>query len=85
MELEINTKVVVKDGIATFYISHPKEQQKLSVKEKAYILAGGVALCINIESKSGNGHVLMTEIIDYLNNEFINLDSFSDSESFDDK
>jgi len=53
------------------------DNQELSTDELGRILAGGIALCIR---GSENEVEYMKEIIDYLNSEFVNPDSFSDIE-----
>jgi hypothetical protein len=47
----------------------------------AKILSGGISLCVGLCEKEGlvKDYELMQEIIDYLNNEFISLDSFKDA------
>lgn len=51
------------------------DNQELSTDELGRILAGGIALCIR---GSENEVEYMKEIIDYLNSEFVNSNSFSD-------
>ena len=66
--------VVFVDGRANINLLQPDEQN-LTTDELGKILAGGLALCIR---GSENEVEYMKEIINYLNSEFVNPDSFSD-------
>ena len=67
-------KVEFVDGGTNVNILQPDEQN-LTTDELGKILAGGLALCIR---GSENEVEYMKEIIDYLNSEFVNSNSFSD-------
>ena len=67
-------KVEFVDGGTNVNILQPDEQN-LTTDDLGKILAGGLALCIR---GSENEVEYMKEIIDYLNSEFINSNSFSD-------
>lgn len=69
-----------EDGRTNVNLSTPPEQPKLTISEMAKILSGGISLCVGLCEKEGlvKDYELMQEIIDYLNNEFISLDSFKD-------
>lgn len=69
-------KVEFVDGGTNVNILQPDEQN-LTTDELGKILAGGLALCIR---GSKNEVEYMKEIIDYLNSEFVNPNSFSDIE-----
>ena len=62
------------EGKTNVLLSQPTGQ-KLTSDELGKILAGGLALCIR---GSENEVEYMKEIIDYLNSEFVNSESFSD-------
>ena len=59
----------------TFEVLQPTEQDKLSSEQIAAFLSGALALCIRA---SKNEAEIMKTVIEYLENEFINPDSFSD-------
>jgi hypothetical protein len=59
----------------TFEVLQPTEQDKLSSEQIAAFLSGALALCIRA---SENEAEIMKTVIEYLENEFINPDSFSD-------
>lgn len=67
-------KVEFVDGGTNVNILQPDEQN-LTTDDLGKILAGGLALCIR---GSENEVEYMKEIIDYLNSEFVNSNSFSD-------
>jgi hypothetical protein len=58
----------------SFELSHPKEQ-KLTIEQMANFLSGAVALCIRSSEDEAE---LMRTVMSYLENEFINPDSFED-------
>jgi len=62
-------------------IGQPSDQ-KLSVEDLGKIFAGGLSLlslCIRASKNEGQ---YMKEIIDYLQSEFVNTESFKDLENF---
>lgn len=64
------------------YLSHNDNGSQLSSTELALVLASGISL-ITKTSKDRDGendYDIMKTVIDYLNNEFISLDSFKDAE-----
>lgn len=67
-------KVEFVDGGTNVNILQPDEQN-LTTDDLGKILAGGLALCVR---GSKNEVEYMKEIIDYLNSEFVNPNSFSD-------
>lgn len=64
------------------HVSYAPEEVKLTIVEMARILAGGLALCVRLTNDEGikKDHELMREVIDYLNNEFVSLESFQDAQ-----
>lgn len=82
---EILVNVTLKrsvDGEQEVQVSYAPSEAKLTIVEMARVLIGGVALCIRLTNEEGikKDHELMKEIIDYLNNEFISLESFQNAE-----
>lgn len=66
--------VMFVDGKANINLLQP-DNQKLTTDDLGKILAGGLALCIR---GSENEAEYMEEVIEYLNSEFVNPNSFSD-------
>jgi uncharacterized cupredoxin-like copper-binding protein len=64
-----------RDGMSYFNIVQPKEQDELTLHEIRMILAGAVALTIK---SSDNDAKAMREVIEYLEREFVDVDSFND-------
>jgi hypothetical protein len=64
-----------RDGMSYFNIGQPKEQDELTLREIRMILAGAVALTIK---SSDNDAKAMREVIEYLEREFVDVDSFND-------
>jgi hypothetical protein len=59
----------------SFELLLPKEQDKLTIEEMAAFLSGAVALCIRSSEDEAE---LMRTVMSYLENEFVNPDSFED-------
>jgi hypothetical protein len=59
----------------SFELLLPKEQDKLTTEEMAAFLSGAVALCIRSSEDEAE---LMRTVMSYLENEFVNPDSFED-------
>jgi hypothetical protein len=61
-------------------IGYPNGQELLTVKESSHILAGAISLLIKSSSQGDKikDYELIKEVIDHLNSEFVNTDSFSD-------
>lgn len=81
---DISLTITVKeqpDGRAGVVLGYPENQERLSVSDMARILASGISLCVKLAPEDGTvkDYELMQEVIDYLNNEFISLESFSDA------
>ena len=70
----------ISDGRANINISFPKKQELLSIQETSHILAGDISLLIKSSSKGDKikDYELIKEVINHLNSEFVNIDSFSD-------
>jgi hypothetical protein len=70
----------ISDGRANINISFPKKQELLSIQETSHILAGAISLLIKSSSKGDKikDYELIKEVINHLNSEFVNIDSFSD-------
>jgi hypothetical protein len=64
-----------RDGMSYFNIGQPKEQDELTLREIRMILAGAIALTIK---SSDNDAKAMREVIEYLEREFVDVDSFND-------
>jgi len=61
-------------------IGYPNGQELLTVKESSHILAGAISLLIKSSSQGDKikDYELIKEVIDHLNSEFVNTDSFFD-------
>jgi hypothetical protein len=70
----VDIKVDVDSKKTSFELSHPKEQE-LTIEQMARFLSGAVALCIRSSEHEAE---LMGTVMSYLENEFINPDSFED-------
>jgi hypothetical protein len=70
----------ISDGRSNINISFPKNQDLLSIQETSHILAGAISLLIKSSSKGDKikDYELIKEVINHLNSEFVNIDSFSD-------
>jgi hypothetical protein len=77
-KFEVCVKVDVKDGRSHIRLVVPPSQD-LSLEEVGKVLAGGLALAIK---SSENEAEYMKEIMEYLQNEFVNINSFSDFKRF---
>ena len=64
-----------KDGMSYFNVGQPKEQDELNLYEIRMVLAGAIALTIK---SSDNDAKAMREVIEYLEREFVDVDSFND-------
>jgi len=62
-------------------IGYPNGQELLTVKESSHILAGAISLLIKSSSQGDKikDYELIKEVIDHLNSEFIDIDSYSDA------
>ena len=73
---KIIVEVEENDGRYFFDIQQPKDQKgSLDIQGIRAVLAGALALTIR---GSENEPKAMREVIDYLNSEFVNPDSFTD-------
>jgi hypothetical protein len=73
---KIIVEVEENDGRYFFDIQQPKDQKgSLDIQGIRAVLAGALALTIR---GSENEPKSMREVIDYLNSEFVNTDSFTD-------
>ena len=68
-------------GKMNLFIELPKDQPKMNVQQIAHLLTGGVNMLIKSCSNADTGikdHELMTEVVEHLKSEFIDLESFND-------
>jgi hypothetical protein len=72
---KVEVEVTVTDGLSKIQINQNSEQD-LSPDILALVLASGVALAIRLSDDDAE---TMKDVIDYLNGEFVNSDSFSDA------
>jgi hypothetical protein len=77
-KFEVCVKLEIKDGRSHISLVVPPSQD-LSLEEVGKVLAGGLALAIKSSEKEAE---YMKEIMEYLQSEFVNIDSFSDSKRF---
>ena len=82
---DYNYRVIVdvesSEGRSNISIGYPKNQPLLSVRDTSHILAGAISLLIKTSSKGDKykDYELIQEVINHLNSEFVNIDSFSDA------
>lgn len=72
---KVEVEITIIDGISKIQVNQ-ETNQDLAPDMIALVLAGGLALSIRL---SDNEVETMNEVIDYLNGEFINPDSFIDA------
>jgi hypothetical protein len=73
---------VIDDNRSTIEVKFLDGEPKISLSESAKILAGGISLIVKLVNQhetEKKDYELMKEIIDYLQNEFVSLESFSDA------
>jgi hypothetical protein len=71
----VDVNVDFDNDKTSFELLLPKEQDKLTIEEMAAFLSGAVALCIRSSEDEAE---LMRTVMSYLENEFVNPDSFED-------
>jgi hypothetical protein len=71
----VDVNVDFDNDKTSFELLLPKEQDKLTIEEIAAFLSGAVALCIRSSEDEAE---LMRTVMSYLENEFVNPDSFED-------
>jgi hypothetical protein len=76
IELNLNINFVVKDGRANIKLL---TKDGLSRTDMLSILSGGLALVIRSGDTPEKQGEMMTNVIEYLESELINVDSFSDT------
>jgi hypothetical protein len=74
-KLKVIVEVDIKDGNYLFDISATKS---LSIEEIRSILAGGVCLTIHGEETPKDQARVLKEVIDHMEQDFIDIDSFKD-------
>lgn len=83
--LSVQVRMVEKNGRTFVYIDLPSKQEPLSKRILAYMLTNGISLLIkscDVKIDGISDSVLLNEVIKQLENEFVNVDSFNDVESF---
>jgi hypothetical protein len=85
LSLTITIEPKEDTGLMGLYITYPKDQPKLSLKEMSHMFAGGISLCVKLCENEGEikDYELMQMIINHLNDEFVSLNSFKDAELVD--
>ena len=77
MKINVNIELEIKDDKYYYNILAPNE---LTLKEIRSIIAGALSLSIRGEkTPQGQGKALK-DIVDYLENDLVSLDSFADTE-----
>ena len=82
-EAEIMVNLKLQDGRSVFTLGFPSNKQKLTLQETTHVLTGAVAMLIRSVDSSKDkisGHELMKEVVEHLESEFINPNSFEDTE-----
>ena len=77
-DISVTVEVDFVEDKSNIFVKQPADQ-KLEINELAKVLAGGLMLCIRLDE---NSPVLMKEIIDYMNHEFIDNESFKDAKHY---
>jgi|694.fasta_scaffold06336_17 hypothetical protein len=80
-DYRIIVDVKIDNGRSNVSILYPKDQPLLSVKDSSHILASAISLLVKSSQKGEKfkDYEIIKEIIDHLNYEFVDVDSFSDS------
>lgn len=81
-DVEIMVRLKFEDERAIFTLGFPSDKQKLTLTEVVHTLTGAVAMLIRSVDSSKDktsGHELMKRVIEHLESEFVNPDSFEDS------
>ena len=76
IELNLNINFVVKDGRANIKLLTKDDLTRIDMLS---ILSGGLALVIRSGETPEKQGEMMTNVIEYLESELINVDSFSDA------
>jgi hypothetical protein len=82
-DAQIVVNLKFEDNRAIYNLGFPSSKQKLTLQETTHILTGAVAMLIRGVTREKDGiseGELMGEVMEHLNSEFVNPDSFSDSE-----
>jgi hypothetical protein len=74
-KLRVEVEVTITDGLSKIQVNQESEQD-LSPDMIAMVLAGGLALAIRLSEDEVQ---TMKDVIEYLNNEFIDPDAFFDA------
>ena len=80
MKLSVSVDMEIIGGRSYLSINLPKNQPEITAQETAHILAGAISLLIKSSSKGDKfkDYEIIREVVDHLNSEFVNTDSFSD-------
>ena len=82
-DAQIVVNLKFEDNRAIYNLGFPSSKQKLTLQETTHILTGAVSMLIRGVTKEKDGiseGELMREVMEHLNSEFVNPDSFSDAE-----
>ena len=74
-KLRVEVEVTITDGLSKIQVNQQSEQD-LSPDMIAMVLAGGLALAIRLSDDEAQ---TMKDVIEYLNNEFIDPNAFFDA------
>ena len=74
-KLKVEVEVTITDGLSKIQVNQESEQD-LSPDMIAMVLAGGLALAIRLSEDEAQ---TMKDVIEYLNNEFIDPDAYFDA------
>lgn len=83
-DAQIVVNLKFEDGRAIYNLGFPSSKQKLTLSETTHILTGAVAMLIRAVNEEKDGiseGELMRNVMEHLNSEFVNPDSFSDGEA----
>ena len=79
-KLKVSVEVTIEDNNNfLFNILAPQSMDRNMIRS---VLAGGVALSIRAEGNPKDQAKALRDVIDYLESEFIDPDSFSDAQTF---
>ena len=82
-DAQIVVNLKFEDGRAIYNLGFTSSKQSLTIQEATHILVGAVAMLVRGVNKEKDGvseGELMRSVMDHLNSEFVNPDSFSDAE-----
>jgi hypothetical protein len=82
-DVQIVVNLTFEDGRSIFNLGFPRNSKKITLVQAAHVLTGAVAMLIKSVDLTKDGlksHELMKEVVNHLESEFIDTNSFEDAE-----